>query len=307
MAASAWTPVDEPASQWTPVEEPKPSAASRLGTNFLSGLGVTSNEQAKNFFEHPLDTVIKSFEAQGELAKKARDAYDKGDYMGALQHGLNYLVPFIGQQTDQAGEQLKEGDIAGGIGRTLGVAAPIVAGSPEVRAGAANAAGAAGEAGARAVRAGARGANTVVQKAPGSIGATAGAAIGRATGLPGASELLGAAGYGVGRELLPNLRIPGEGFGLPSRVTGGPGPGTVPLRGLMGDMAAAPEPVTEPAGPAWTGNLEEKLAAQVAKIQAKEAKAAVKAAKAKAAAGDYTDILRLSVERAKKAASISNP
>ena len=54
----------------------------------LSGLGVTSDEQAKNFFAHPLDTVIKSFEAQGQLAKKARDAYDKGDYMGALQHGL---------------------------------------------------------------------------------------------------------------------------------------------------------------------------------------------------------------------------
>ena len=112
----------------------QPSAASRLGTNFLSGLGVTSNEAAKNFFAHPLDTVIKSFEAQGELAKQARDAYNKGDYVGALQHGLNYLVPFLGQQTDQAGTQLKQGDIAGGIGRTLGAAVPIVAGSPEARA-----------------------------------------------------------------------------------------------------------------------------------------------------------------------------
>ena len=115
-----------------PVNE-QSSWASRLGTNFLSGLGVTSNEQAKNFFVHPLDTVIKSFEAQGQLAIKARDAYEKGDYVEALAHGLNYLVPFIGQQTDQAGEQLKQGDIAGGIGRTLGVAAPIVAGSPSVR------------------------------------------------------------------------------------------------------------------------------------------------------------------------------
>src|SRR5208282_5517292 len=76
---------------------PPASAASRLGSNFLSSLGVTNDEGAKNFFAHPLDTVIKSFEAQGELAKKARAAYDKGDYMGALQHGLNYLVPFVGQ------------------------------------------------------------------------------------------------------------------------------------------------------------------------------------------------------------------
>jgi hypothetical protein len=112
----------------------KPSATERLGTNFLSGLGVTSDEQAKHFFAHPLDTVLKSFEAQGELAKKAREAYNRGDYMEALQHGLNYMVPFVGQQTDQAGTQLKEGDIAGGVGRTLGAAVPIIAGSPEVQA-----------------------------------------------------------------------------------------------------------------------------------------------------------------------------
>ena len=40
----------------------------------------------------------------------------------------------MGQQTDQAGEQLKQGDYAGGVGRTLGAAVPIVAASPEARA-----------------------------------------------------------------------------------------------------------------------------------------------------------------------------
>lgn len=106
----------------------RPSAASRAGTNLLSGLGVTSNEQAKNFFVHPLDTVIKSFEAQGELAKKARDAYDRGEYLEALRHGMNYLLPFVGQQSDQAGTQLEEGDIAGGTGRMLGVGLGLGAG-----------------------------------------------------------------------------------------------------------------------------------------------------------------------------------
>lgn len=101
----------------------------RLGSNFLSGLGVTTDDQAKNFFVHPLDTVLKSLEAQGELAKKARAAYDRGDYMEALRHGINYMLPFLGQQTDQAGTQLEEGDIAGGAGRTLAVGAGIYAGS----------------------------------------------------------------------------------------------------------------------------------------------------------------------------------
>ncbi|MCU1338849.1 MAG: hypothetical protein JWO19_4430 [Bryobacterales bacterium] len=109
------------------------SAPSRLTENFLSGLGITDDEGAKNFFEHPINTMMGSFKGQGELAIKAKEAYDRGDYKHAVIHGLNYLVPFIGQQTDKAGEQLEQGDYAGGIGRTLGVAAPIVAGSPAAR------------------------------------------------------------------------------------------------------------------------------------------------------------------------------
>ncbi len=72
--------------------------------------------------------------AQGELAVKARQAFDSGDYGRALSYGLNYLVPLIGPQTAQAGEQLSHGDYAGGIGRTMGVALPMVTGkvAPEL-------------------------------------------------------------------------------------------------------------------------------------------------------------------------------
>jgi len=66
------------------------------------------------------------------------------------------------------------------------------------------------------------GSNTALAKAPGSIGATAGYAIGHATGIPGAAEVGGAAGYALGKELLPQVQIPGAGVGLPNRVTGGP-------------------------------------------------------------------------------------
>lgn len=110
-----------------------PSALSRFGHDFLSGLGIGSNEDAKNFFEHPIKTAMDSLNAQGELAKKAKSAYDQGDYKSAVIHGLNYLVPFIGQQTDKAGEQIAQGDYAGAAGRTLGAAVPIIAGSPEVQ------------------------------------------------------------------------------------------------------------------------------------------------------------------------------
>ncbi len=123
--------------------EAPPSTASRIRDNFLSGLVITDDEGAKNFFEHPIDTLMGSFEGQGALYEKAKDAYKRGDYKNAVIHGLNYLVPFIGQQTDKAGQQLEEGDIAGGVSRTLGAALPIVAGSPEARAAASDAASAA--------------------------------------------------------------------------------------------------------------------------------------------------------------------
>ena len=128
---------DEPRAATPPAQ---PSAVSRLAGNFLSGLGVGSNEDAKNFFEHPIHTALDALNAQGELAEKARDAYNRGDYKSAIIHGLNYLVPFLGQQTDKAGQQLSQGDIAGGVGRTLGAALPIVAGSPEVQSAAGDAA-----------------------------------------------------------------------------------------------------------------------------------------------------------------------
>jgi hypothetical protein len=220
-------------SQW---DQPKqPSAASRLGTNFLSGLGVTSNDDAKNFFRHPLDTVIKSFEAQGELAKKARAAYDKGDYMGALQHGLNYLVPFVGQQTDQAGEQLKQGDIAGGVGRTLGAAAPIVAGSPEVQSAAGDVASAAADTAGKALQVARR--ITPKQVAQG-VGGVSGAGLGHgALSVPGA--YYGVKGAGNLAEGILGKERANAPIGLPSRVAGGP--------------ASAPEftaPATEVESPA---------------------------------------------------------
>jgi hypothetical protein len=114
--------------------EAKPSTASHITNEFLSGLGIGSKEDAKNFFEHPINTMMDSFKGQGELAIKARDAYKRGDYTNAVIHGLNYLVPFIGQQTDKAGEQMQKGDIAGGLARTAGVAGSIIAGAktPEV-------------------------------------------------------------------------------------------------------------------------------------------------------------------------------
>lgn len=231
-------PVDSGTTTGTQGGAQPESALSRFGHNFLSGLGVTSNEDAKNFFEHPINTLMSSLNAQGELAKKAKDAYDRGDYKGAVIHGLNYLVPFIGQQTDKAGEQLSQGDYAGGIGRTLGAAVPIIAGSPEARASGSAVVDSAADTGAAAVRATARGVNKGLAKAPGTIGGAVGATIGGKLGGATGAEIGGVAGAMAGKELLPQLRIPGEGFGLPNRVTGGPADAPAyeaPVRGSVAE------------------------------------------------------------------------
>ena len=87
-----------------------------------------------------------------------------------------------------------------------------------------------------AVRATVRGINKGLAKAPGTIGGTAGAAVGGYLGGHVGAEVGGAAGALAGRELLPQVRIPGEGFGLPDRVTGGPA--TIPAE--VGSSAATP-------------------------------------------------------------------
>jgi hypothetical protein len=100
-----------------------------------------------------------------------------------------------------------------------------------------------------AVRATARLVNKTLEKAPGAVGGTivgaAGAAVGHATGIPyatlAAEEIGRNAGVAAGKAILPNVRIPGEGFGLPSRVTGGPvdaPPFVAPMR-LAPDLPAA--------------------------------------------------------------------
>jgi hypothetical protein len=75
---------------------------------------------------------------------------------------------------------------------------------------------------AAAVRGSVKATNTVLAKAPGTVGAATGAAIGHATGVPYGGEVGAIIGGGIGREVLPKVQIPGEGFGLPNRVEGGP-------------------------------------------------------------------------------------
>lgn len=222
------------------LDAPQASAFQRLGESALSGAGVVSNEQGKNFFLHPLDTLKAMATLQGELGERAKKELANKDYVRGLTHGIEWLMPGAGPVLAYAGDQLESGDIAGGVGTTLGAAATLLAGvkAPAIAEGASSAASAAADTGAAAVRASARGVNQALVKAPGTIGGTVGAAVGAKLGGATGAELGGIAGTVAGKELLPQLRIPGEGFGFPNRVQGGPA--TIPPEAAA---AAAAEPI----------------------------------------------------------------
>jgi hypothetical protein len=72
------------------------------------------------------------------------------------------------------------------------------------------------------VRAAVKAMNTALAKAPGTVGGTIGGSVGGYFGGHAGAELGTLAGGFAGNELLPKIKIPGEHFGLPDTVEGGP-------------------------------------------------------------------------------------
>lgn len=98
--------------------------------------------EAKQLYNHPADMISESLKAAnpirwvtdsaGAEGQAAIDAAKKHDYEGAIAHAGYSVVPVIGHTLGDAGEQIRSGDVSGGLGKTAGVAAQIAMGSPEV-------------------------------------------------------------------------------------------------------------------------------------------------------------------------------
>lgn len=75
-----------------------------------------------NAVAHPIDTVKGIGTAQDALRLKAEEAFKKGDYLGGLQHVVNYAIPVVGPSIDQLGEEAnsgRPGAIAHAVGGSL--------------------------------------------------------------------------------------------------------------------------------------------------------------------------------------------
>lgn len=82
----------------------------------------------------PVETARGIGQAQGEEYAKAARAFQAGDYVTGARHGLAYLLPVLGPALSAQSDKMMAGDIAGGVGGTVGIAANL--GAPELAAGA---------------------------------------------------------------------------------------------------------------------------------------------------------------------------
>lgn len=105
--------------------------------SFGSALGAP--ERASDIIEGPKYAIMHPYESAkmigGSLLKSHSDTAKRGyQEIGQGKYGqgatdiLYSGIPFVGPALSKAGHQLSEGDVSGGIGTTLGLAAPLAMG-----------------------------------------------------------------------------------------------------------------------------------------------------------------------------------
>lgn len=99
---------------------PTPPSSSAAG-DFLSE--ATQGINPRNIY-HALKSIVLDLpgtvkqigQAQGSLFQKAEDSYQKGDYIAAARHMVNYVLPILGPRLDQSGDYMQQGQYAKGLG-----------------------------------------------------------------------------------------------------------------------------------------------------------------------------------------------
>jgi hypothetical protein len=187
-------------------------------------------------------------QSQNDAAAKIANRKQQG-YGPVYSNVLAPAGEMMGVNVSGMEDSARRGDPAGVFGHAAAV--PVVIGAGEI----------ARRMGPPVVRGVAKGANVALERAPGAIGAAAGAAIGHATGIPEAGTMGSAIGYGVGKEVLPRLRVPGEDFGLPTPTyPGAPLPETPPAELLQArSLSAGAQPAVDPAAGLWTRTAKAEL------------------------------------------------
>lgn len=115
--------------------KPEGSAVGR----FFSNAGEMLNPLAlargvKDMVAHPINTATNVLSAQVAQGRQAVDMARQGRYWESGGHALASVLPVVGPAAAEAGEQIASGDIAGGLGKGVGLLVPT-AGPTALRAG----------------------------------------------------------------------------------------------------------------------------------------------------------------------------
>jgi hypothetical protein len=114
----------------TPEATPKGSALGRFASNVGEMLNpVTMIKGLGSAIAHPIDTASALVGAQVDQGRKAISLAKEGRYSEAAGHGTAALLPLLGPAAAEAGEQIGTGDVAGGLGKGVGLLAPIAVGA----------------------------------------------------------------------------------------------------------------------------------------------------------------------------------
>lgn len=105
---------------------PQGSALRRFASNAAEMLNpITAVKGIAQAVMNPIDTGKALYGAQAGQFGQAREAFGQGRYAEAFGHGLAGSVPLVGPIAAEAGEQIASGDVAGGLGKTTGLLAPL--------------------------------------------------------------------------------------------------------------------------------------------------------------------------------------
>lgn len=74
----------------------------------------------------PYETLRGILNSPGPLAKKAKDAFEKGDTAQGVRHAINFMIPILGPRLDEAGDLMAAGETARGLGATVDVAGQLM-------------------------------------------------------------------------------------------------------------------------------------------------------------------------------------
>jgi hypothetical protein len=115
---------------FTDSTQPEGSAVGRFFSNAGEMLNpVTMVKGLYGAVRHPIDTGTALVGAQIDQARKAKTAFGEGRYSEAVGHGGAAVLPLLGPAAAAAGEQMGTGDVAGGLGKGVGLLAPVAIGA----------------------------------------------------------------------------------------------------------------------------------------------------------------------------------